>query len=110
VVIHNDVHQKLVEMADKQGWNDESMIIHLCGFIQQTMEDEPAYKPTLDDWQRYLEDVAEDEDRQTHNAEEYARAFEDSDSICENCGARCIYDPEMCLCPKCEEEANGTSG
>ncbi len=30
-------------------------------------------------------------------------------AVCENCGAPCEYDSELCLCGECEKKANGTS-
>jgi len=63
MIHHNKVHETLYDVADVRGWNEETMIIHLAGFITQLAEPEPAYRPKIEDWERYLQDVCEDEDR-----------------------------------------------
>ena len=35
MIIHNKVHQALINVAREQNWNDKSQILHLCGFLQQ---------------------------------------------------------------------------
>ncbi|MHA2279703.1 MAG: hypothetical protein ACXAC5_02250 [Promethearchaeota archaeon] len=74
-MIHNEVHQKLVDMASVRGWDEASQIIHLCGFIQELVEDEAT--DILSAWLSYLNDAAEDEDKGALDAEQAAQALEE---------------------------------
>lgn len=33
MIIHNKIHEVLVDISSEQGWDEESQILHLCGFI-----------------------------------------------------------------------------
>jgi len=36
--IHNPVHAELLEVADRQGWNEDTQILHLSGFLQRLID------------------------------------------------------------------------
>lgn len=65
MIIHNYIHQVLVDVSEKQGWNEESQILHLCGFICWVRRNGPLYEltqPKLEEkWQGYLQAVADEE-------------------------------------------------
>jgi hypothetical protein len=110
-MIHNDVHQKLVDMAAERGWNEETQIAHLCGFLQEIHDDHQTSGMMridyLGNWEDYLENAAEDEDKETENANQYVQSLEaEPEAVCENCEAPCEYDSEICLCPKCEAKSS----
>jgi len=66
VIIHNQIHELLVEMSEKQGWNKESQIMHLCGFVQRTVDD-PEWTSNSDvhlrQFREYLQAVANEENQ-----------------------------------------------
>jgi hypothetical protein len=91
-MIHNDIHRALVEISAEQGWNEESQIIHLCGYLTSISNPVPHFR-------EYLQTCADEE-----NAD-----VEKDSAVCEFCGASCEYHTEVCLCPKCKmrSAANG---
>jgi len=59
-MIHNDVHEKLVEIASHQGWNENSQLLTLCGFVQRMVKENPD---VMRQWEQFLNDIAEKENR-----------------------------------------------
>ena len=82
------------ELVAQQGWNKDSLLYYyerfivMSGGVQQLVA--------------YLEDCAATEN------EAAAVLLETADAQCEECGAKCHYDPEVkeftgkVLCPKCD--------
>lgn len=67
-MIHNDVHQKLVDASDRQCWDEESQILHLCGFLFACISG--GVTPTMLEWEEYLKDIIEEEDAQNPDLQE----------------------------------------
>lgn len=84
-MIHNDIHQELVDISSEQGWNEESQIQHLCGYLTSISNPVPHFREYL------LDRVAEEN--------------EGIDWFCEKCGDACSHHPELLLCENCFIEA-----
>lgn len=79
----------LNKFSEDQGWNEESEIIHLCGFLNELANEEGENQfPIVAKFQLYLEAIQKEE-----NAVE---------AVCETCGKPCEYDSEICLCGVCD--------
>ena len=99
-----DAKEILDKYSEEQGWNDESEIIHLCGFIDELADkwEKILHQPgseisvVLTSFRNYLAVIQQEE-----NVDELPAGVE---AVCEQCGAPCDYDTEICLCPKCKRD------
>lgn len=66
-----NIHETLLEIADDQGWNEDSQIIHLCGFLQRIVND-PEWTANgellLRHWREYLQACADKENEENFKA------------------------------------------
>lgn len=94
MIIHNKIHEALCEFAEHQGWNEESEITHLVGFIHSLRDNADIPTDFDPEWhfRNYLGRIQAEENEMT-------------DAVCENCGAPCDYNSEVCLCIKCEDSS-----
>lgn len=106
MIIHNQIHELLVDIGEKQGWNEESQIMHLCGFIQRSVDD-PEWTSNSDlhfrYFRKYLQAVANEENNQegeTMTTEAKEKPFEDqlkdACSDVQNCILRVKNTRENC--------------
>lgn len=98
-MIHNEIHQILVDISTEQGWNEESQIVHLCGFIIWIRRNGPLHKLTQSEmdvkFRAYLQNQADDEN-------------EGVEAVCEKCGDRREADSILNICENCKIEAAST--
>lgn len=50
----NDIHQALVDIASKQGWDEKSQITHLCGYLM-------SVSTPVNHFREYLQTCADEE-------------------------------------------------
>lgn len=65
VIVHNKIHEILVDMSFEPGWDEESQIFHLCGFLDWIRRNGPLHEltqPALEEkFRAYLQAVADKE-------------------------------------------------
>lgn len=74
----NEFMKRLSEVANRRGWDMTTQAYHLCQFLEEVstfiQEDQAEI---LEEWESYLEDAEEDEDKQALNDEQYAQSLEE---------------------------------
>lgn len=90
--VRDTIPEILDKISEKQGWNDQSKIVHLCGFINRLRRNF-LHRELEDRLRGYLQNRANDENEM---------------SICGSCGKKCIYNSELCICEECRADLRKT--
>jgi Zn finger protein HypA/HybF involved in hydrogenase expression len=89
---HNKIHEILIDISAKQGWDEASQIQHLTEALVHIMRPNVLVPVDMADMERFFRDYL------TEIAEE------EREAVCEKCGEACNYDPDECLCRACGGE------
>lgn len=87
----NKIHEVLLDVSSERGWERKKQIFMLCCFIEECSKRPHWAAEPENRFQEYLQEAVEAENKE-------------SDGFCENCGAPCEYDSEICICEECLKE------